>query len=350
MQVPFQLAPLGVARLDDADAGGSQVVEVGEHLGLQPFILQGEPDGGADLALQVGQRCGMGDDRDPTAVPNQDGDRPSGSGDGLGDRPAVGIDMALGVRQPVGDPKLGIADGSGERRLEQNPGGGAWPRLVAIRATARRWTRMRTVAHTSPVARRITATHPVTKIARKAGSEGSSSGIRWSAIACAMVAAASRMAGRPTGSSTRRAGPESLRSRKAQTVTSAHRGSYGEPPIRHLDPVGKARDRPKEEHVVGAVGPAVGVEERVPEQGQAERDERGLQVDGGNQPTGGRAAQPAARVRDDQVEQQWEGESRDDHGEAPDQRSSLVPANPQRCEPGQTGQYGKVTDPPCPTG
>jgi hypothetical protein len=85
VQVAFQPAPLGVASLDDADAGGSQVVELSQDLGLEPFVFQREPDRGADLALQVGQRCSVGDDRDPAAVPDQRGARAAGGGDGLGD-------------------------------------------------------------------------------------------------------------------------------------------------------------------------------------------------------------------------------------------------------------------------
>jgi hypothetical protein len=92
---------------------------VGERLGLQPFVLQREPDGGTELALQVGQRRGVGDDRDPAAVAKQGGDCAAGFGDRLSDRPAGGIHMAAGVGQPVGDLELGIADGPGEGRLHR---------------------------------------------------------------------------------------------------------------------------------------------------------------------------------------------------------------------------------------
>ena len=126
VQVAFQPAAFAVAGLDDADAGGAQLVELGERLGLQPFVLQRQPDGGAELTLQVGQRRGVGDNRDPAAVANQGGDRAAGCGDRLGDRPAGGVHIVLGVGQPVGDLELGIADGLGECRL-QRPG---WGRLA----------------------------------------------------------------------------------------------------------------------------------------------------------------------------------------------------------------------------
>ena len=107
--------------------------------------------------------------------------------------------------------------------------------------------------------------------------------MRCSATACAMTAAASRMAGRATGSSARRAGPESRSSRQAQSVTSAAAAAAVNQ--RSATSIARARpwERAQQEQVVGAVGPAVGVEEGVPEQRQAERDERGLQVDGEHQ-------------------------------------------------------------------
>ena len=104
--------------------------ELGEHLGLQPFILQGEPDRGTDRTLQVGQRSGVGDDRDPTAVPNQHGEHPSGcvapARRPAGRRhPHSAGRQAAGRRSEARDHRR-----LGERRLRK-PGGGAWPRLVA---------------------------------------------------------------------------------------------------------------------------------------------------------------------------------------------------------------------------
>ena len=43
-----------------------------------------------------------------------------------------------------------------------------------------------------------------------------------------------------------------------------------------------------------------------------------------------------------QVQQQREGEAGGEHAEAPDQRGSLVPADPDGCEPDQTGEEGQV--------
>jgi hypothetical protein len=54
VEVAFQPAAFGVAGLDDADTGSTQVLELRQHLGLQPLVLEREPHGGAELALQVG--------------------------------------------------------------------------------------------------------------------------------------------------------------------------------------------------------------------------------------------------------------------------------------------------------
>ena len=82
VQVALQPAAFAVAGLDDADPGGAQLVELRERLGLQPLVLQRQPDGGAELTLQVGEGCGVGDDRDPAAVADQRGDRAPGAATG----------------------------------------------------------------------------------------------------------------------------------------------------------------------------------------------------------------------------------------------------------------------------
>ena len=60
------------------------------------------------------------------------------------------------------------------------------------------------------------------------------------------------------------------------TMTNAIAASRSEPAVRQLDPPRQARQRAQQEHVVGAVGPAVRVEEWMTNQASAERDKRGL--------------------------------------------------------------------------
>ena len=73
VEVALEPAPLGVAGLDDPRARRAQIMELGQHLGLQPFVLEREPDGGADLALELGDRHGVRDDRDLAAVAHERG-------------------------------------------------------------------------------------------------------------------------------------------------------------------------------------------------------------------------------------------------------------------------------------
>ena len=49
VEVPLEKAADAVAGLDDARAGGLQVVEPCEELGLEPLVIDGEARGGADL-------------------------------------------------------------------------------------------------------------------------------------------------------------------------------------------------------------------------------------------------------------------------------------------------------------
>ncbi len=47
-------APAGrVARLDDPGTRGAQVLELGEHLGSEPLVVDRQPRGRADLALEL---------------------------------------------------------------------------------------------------------------------------------------------------------------------------------------------------------------------------------------------------------------------------------------------------------
>ena len=137
----------------------------------------------------------------------------------------------------------------------------------------------------------MTADAPMTKMVRKAGSEGSSSGMRCSATACAMTVAASRMAGRATGSSARRAGPESRSSRRAQSATSAAAAAA----VNQRSATSIPRARPGSERTRNRLSVQLAQQlgsKKGPEEGSAERDDRGLQVDGA---TSARAAVPCSR-------------------------------------------------------
>jgi hypothetical protein len=50
-EIAFQLTTLGIAGLHNADPGRSQLVEMSECLGLQPLVLQRQPEGGPDRPL-----------------------------------------------------------------------------------------------------------------------------------------------------------------------------------------------------------------------------------------------------------------------------------------------------------
>ena len=71
VEVALEPAPRGVAGLDDAVARGAEVLELAEHLGLQALVLEREPDGGADLALELRHRRRMRDDRDLAGRPGR---------------------------------------------------------------------------------------------------------------------------------------------------------------------------------------------------------------------------------------------------------------------------------------
>ena len=53
VEVALEPAPLGVAGLDDARPRGAQLVELGERLGPQRLVLDGEPGGRSERALEL---------------------------------------------------------------------------------------------------------------------------------------------------------------------------------------------------------------------------------------------------------------------------------------------------------
>ena len=57
VEVALEPATCGVRGLDDARSGGLQVVELGEDLGAEPLVVDGESSGGSDLSFQVVGRC-----------------------------------------------------------------------------------------------------------------------------------------------------------------------------------------------------------------------------------------------------------------------------------------------------
>jgi hypothetical protein len=94
------------------------------------------------------------------------------------------------------------------------------------------------------------------------------------------------------------------------------------------------------------VRPAIWIEERIQDQRQRERGQRGLKVDGEDQRLSGLAAEPAARCGENQVQQKREGETGRKHANAAHPRRAVVPADPERREPHEAGEDGKIADPP----
>ena len=100
---------------------------------------------------------------------------------------------------------------------------------------------------------------------------------------------------RPAGRGARRSEPPDADRRERR------RRGGGEPEVNVLDPARDARERADEEDVVRAIVPAVRVEEGIAEQRPAERRENSLEVDGDDECARAFRAQPAGRVREDEV-------------------------------------------------
>ena len=182
----------------------------------------------------------------------------------------------------------------------------------------------------------MTAAQPTTKMAWKASSLGSST-----ANACERDrmrdrrgrerdAADEDRPQRPPGRAAGRGEPAGADRRERR------RRGGGEPAVGVLDRARDLRERADEEDVVRAVVPAARIEEGIAEQRAAERGESSLEVDGDDECARSLRAQHAARVRDDEVEEEREGEAGGERAEAQDERRPALPAGPERREPDET--------------
>ena len=95
----------------------------------------------------------------------------------------------------------------------------------------------------------MTATHPMTKIVRKAGSDGSSSGLRCKATACAMAVAASNSGWQGDRQQRAASWPGVPQQPPGAERHQGGRSSRGEPAVGHLDRTGKARERAQQEQL-----------------------------------------------------------------------------------------------------
>ena len=118
MEVPLQPAPFRIALLDDASAGGAEIVELGKHLYSQPLVVDGQPGGGADLLLErrpVEASDIVHDERDLPPRTDDRRDRTARIRIRRIARLARTVDEALRFGQPVEDVKVGVADCGGKR-------------------------------------------------------------------------------------------------------------------------------------------------------------------------------------------------------------------------------------------
>ena len=345
VEVALEPAPLGISRLDDARARDSEVLELGQDLRLQALVLEREPDGGAHLVLELGDCGGVRDEGDSAAAAHERGDRAPGGGHGLLDRMASAVDVAPRGRKPVRDSELGIADRFGEGRLERarrrrlaqlgdDPGDGS-PLDSGTEEAPRKAEAddddCRAPGGEDGQERRVTRV--LEGRANERGRMGDRRGRE-------PESARQDRPHDPAGRGCRRGEPPDAERREHQC-----RGG-GEPEVGLFDAPRDPRERTDEEDVVRAVVPAVGIEEGIAEERTAEHRESSFEVHGADERALTSRAQPAARVRENEVEKKREDEAGGKRAEAQDERRAALPAGPKRREPDNACEQGQVADPP----
>jgi len=108
VKVPFEPAPFRVAGLDYPCPRCPDFAELKEYLRLETLIFQAESDRGAEFPLELGKSRCVADHRYSPVLLHERRDQASRCGGRLGDRPALRIDIALDVREPVGDAQIRI--------------------------------------------------------------------------------------------------------------------------------------------------------------------------------------------------------------------------------------------------
>ena len=161
VEVALEPPALGVAGLDDPRARRAQLVAAGASASAcEPLVLDGQPRGGADLALQLGgreRRRVVDDDRELAAVAHDRRARAARAGGQRLDRKPLRVDVPPAAGQRVRDHQVGVAERLGERgaqrprRRRRRRGRSASP------TTADRMRRRPSTLHPSPSASANTA-------------------------------------------------------------------------------------------------------------------------------------------------------------------------------------------------
>jgi hypothetical protein len=113
VQVAFEPAPLRVPRFDDSRTRRPELFQLSQHLGLKPFVLKAQPNGSADLTFEISHLRRVRDHRDQMATPNQGRERAAGPRVRLRDGSTLSIHKPVGIRAPVRDAQIGVANGPG---------------------------------------------------------------------------------------------------------------------------------------------------------------------------------------------------------------------------------------------
>ena len=285
----------------------------------------------------------MDDGRDRLAVAHDRRRRLTPSRSGSTGEPAR-VDVATGARQPVGDGEAVVAEGTGERRAERSgrrrraelvgePGdralGALDPPHAPRHADRRRRGEVRRGQRTRHGTRHRWGPRP----GRAAAS-----------TAYEVIDNAAAPAGTTTNQIDRRATgvARAIRHTPAAAASTPMTAA-----ARSQEPVEQARQvqlGADEEHVVGAVGPAVQVEERITNQRQPDTDRNGGAIRHDDEHPGQPALDSPRRVREHEVGDERQQQRRHDQRHAAGSRRPLVPADPVRGQPRHTDRRGERRD------
>ena len=88
---------------------------------------------GPSWLSEVGEGGRVRDDSDPATIPHHSRERPAWCLDGVGNGRSGRVDVPVRIRQPVGDPEIGVTDDAEPVPSREQPGAGALTSISAIR-------------------------------------------------------------------------------------------------------------------------------------------------------------------------------------------------------------------------
>ena len=320
-------------------------MELRQHLGLEPLVLDRKPRSGADLPRKL--LCGevatrVTDERDLPSVPNdRSDDAPLPRGrwrNGVSGR----VDEASRSVERVRHLDIGVAEACRQRCAER-PRCRRRAEVFGEACDGRPGPQDDVHTPAQGARKRRHRCRPGEEEGRERGRFGILGAVQEERTG------GDREGDRHADAGDRRqhnlpSAPGGGKARDHQRRDSHRAGDHGEQ-VSGLQPSHDLLLRSHQKDVVGAVAPAVPVEKRIPQESLADADDGSHDVEGDNDGASCSGREASCRRRQHEMKEKRRQKGCDDHRDAPQKRGRLFPADPVGREPCCAREQGNDPDP-----